>query len=161
MISFTTDTILGSTLAFGKRAASGSLTSVKPAGKATKSSLASKDKILEDNYIHHLQQQIQILELETRLRSTASVDQSISEAAIKGISPLEEMLRGLKRKYSEMQESHDTKVKELEEKITDLLSQIEEKNLIVQEAKRERDEIKADAILSRGKCCNMALMHPN
>jgi hypothetical protein len=137
----------------GKRPQSGSINSLKqqPATKTIRPG-SSKEKIMEDSYIRHLQQQIQILELETRLRSAASVgESSATETAIKGFSPLEDMLRGLKRKYTEMQDSHDAKIKELDEKITGLMAEVEEHKLLSAEAKKDKDAIKQDSFSARGK----------
>ncbi|KAJ3104459.1 hypothetical protein HDU97_009244 [Phlyctochytrium planicorne] len=109
----------------------------------------------EDEYIRNLQQQIYMLELESRYlqpfhRKTNRTQGSSSFVGGGGTgsnlssAPLSDAIRDLKGKYLELQEAHKREIKDLADRLEQIKTENHLQALNVEAAERERDELKTD-----------------
>ncbi|KAJ3083376.1 hypothetical protein HK102_001107 [Quaeritorhiza haematococci] len=109
---------------------------------------------LEDDYIRNLQQQIYLLELETRyLRSSSREGGIPNEAQASGpimnsgepdlrVLPLTEAIKHLKMKYAELQDTHKREMQTLDERLQHSLIEIQTQKLSIQTLEKEKEDLK-------------------
>ncbi|KAJ3096373.1 hypothetical protein HDU97_005942 [Phlyctochytrium planicorne] len=111
---------------------------------------------VEEEYIRNLQQQVYLLELETRyLRNGSGGDEGGARGGLGGAgnhimdisnnsAPLNDVIKGLKIKYVELQESHKKEI----QKMTELMEQLRQENhmqsLNLQAIEKEREQLRRD-----------------
>ncbi|KAJ3411853.1 hypothetical protein HDV05_001642 [Chytridiales sp. JEL 0842] len=107
-----------------------------------------------EEYIRNLQQQVYLLELETRyLRNPANsagdsggaghhAGGSSSDFASGSSAPLNDAIRGLKHKYIELQANHKKEMQKMEDKMEQMITENQILSLSVQNLEKEREELR-------------------
>ncbi|KAJ3025918.1 UNVERIFIED_CONTAM: hypothetical protein HDU68_006503 [Siphonaria sp. JEL0065] len=134
-------------------------TTPKSATNGSKSGAATGNNRsrVEEEYIRNLQQQVYLLELETRyLRTnkgdsnnpsggTANVQSSPSDMhGLHGAAPLNDAIKGLKSKYIELQDSHKRELKKFEDQFEKMKTTEQVLELSLQASQKECEELKAE-----------------
>ncbi|KAJ3389383.1 hypothetical protein HDU84_008832, partial [Entophlyctis sp. JEL0112] len=110
------------------------------------SSAAGRPRV-EDEYIRNLQQQVYLLELETRYLRTNAREANGgtgSDARQHGTLPLNDAIKGLKSKYIELQENHKMDLRKHEDQIEKMKTNEQVLVLKLQACQAECDDLKAE-----------------
>lgn len=119
---------------------------------------------VEEEYIRNLQQQVYLLELETRfMRNNVTDDPPMGsgggasaitrglggagqppDSIRQGTMPLNDAIKGLKYKYVELQEKHKQDLKKLEDKLEHYKTENHLQALNIQNIERDREELKSE-----------------
>ncbi|KAJ3382534.1 hypothetical protein HDU92_004698 [Lobulomyces angularis] len=119
---------------------------------------AAPNTRVEDEYVRNLQQQIYLLELETRYLRSPQNDQmdqrqnrqNVHAQSHNGPSamdlssqtaPLNDSIKNLKYKYIELQETHKKESKKLEEQLAQLKTEFNFQTITLQNVEKERQEL--------------------
>ncbi|KAJ3131890.1 hypothetical protein HK100_005920 [Physocladia obscura] len=124
-------------------------------GKTPVSNHTGNRSRVEDEYIRNLQQQVYLLELETRYLRTQPRDgnntpgnqglvSSLQDHNVGGAAPLNDAIKGLKAKYIELQENHKRELKKFEDQIEKMKMNEQILNLNLQTNQTECNELKSE-----------------
>lgn len=97
---------------------------------------------VEDDYVRNLQQQIYLLELETRYLRTPQT-QGEDHDPQNGL-PINDKIKGLKNKYLELQENNSKEIKRRDDQVEMLRSQNDALNVTLDMVEKDREQLKEE-----------------